>query len=171
MVARLTIGRKKYAKVEPQMKDVAARADALRLALTAAIDADSAAFEAVMAAMRLPKDTPEQKAAREREMQLATQHATEIPLAAARTCVDVLELVRDAAAHGNVNVMSDVATAAHMARAAIESAGINVRINAPSLNDKEQAHKFVEESNALRARAEALTGQALADVEKRATLA
>jgi glutamate formiminotransferase/formiminotetrahydrofolate cyclodeaminase len=171
MVARLTIGRKKYAKVEPQMKDVAARADALRLALTAAIDADSAAFEAVMAAMRLPKDTPEQKAAREREMQLATQHATEIPLAAARMCVDVLELVRDAAAHGNVNAMSDVTTAAHMARAAIESAGMNVRINAPSLNDKEQAHKFVEELNVLRSRAEALTSQALADVEKRATLA
>ncbi|MGH2593984.1 MAG: glutamate formimidoyltransferase, partial [Anaerolineae bacterium] len=80
MVARLTIGKKKYADVEAEMKAVVARADALRADLTAAIDADSAAFDAVIAAMKLPKDMPEQQENRQREIQVATQRAIDVPL-------------------------------------------------------------------------------------------
>ncbi len=77
MVARLTIGKKKYAAVEAQMKDIAARADGLRGKLTASIDEDSAAFEEVMNALKLPKETPEEIAARSAQIQIATQHATD----------------------------------------------------------------------------------------------
>ena len=171
MVARLTIGKKKYADVEVEMQRLVTQADALSADLTAAIDADSAAFDAVMAALKLPKDTPEQTTARERDIQAATRRATEVPLSVARTCANMLELVYRVAAHGNVNAMSDAATAAHMARAAIESAGMNVRINAATLSDAEQARRFVEELSALQARGARLMEQTLAEVEKRATLA
>lgn len=170
MVARLTIGKKKYVEVEAEMKDIAARADAIRAQLTAAIDADSAAFEEVMAAFKLPKDTPEQQAARGQAIQIATQHAADVPLGVARAAVDVLEMAHAVAVRGNVNAASDAATAAHMARAAVESAGMNVRINAAALDDKESARRQIEQLNALRARAATLLDLSLAEVEKRATL-
>ena len=89
----------------------------------------------------------------------------------ARACVEVLELAQGVAKRGNVNVLSDVATAAHMARTAIESAGMNVRVNAVGLDDKEQAGRQIEELKELRSRAAALADQILAEVEKRAALA
>ena len=171
MVARLTIGKKKYAEVEPEMKDVAARADAIRAALTGAIDADSAAFEEVMTAMKMPKETDEQRQSRDAAIQAATQRAIDVPMSVARACVDVLELAGAAAARGNVNAASDAATAVHMARAAIESAGMNVRINAAGLEDKASAQRQVQELKELRVRAAALAEQILAEVEKRAVLA
>ena len=169
MVARLTIGRKKYAEVEAEMKDVVVRAEALRAQLTAAIDADSAAFDAVMAAMKMPKETEEQRAARAEAIQAATQGAIDVPLGVARSCLDVLELVQVAAEHGNVNAASDAASAAHLARAAIEAAGMNVRINAAGLDDKDSARRQIEELKELRARSAALVEQILVAVEKHIT--
>ena len=171
MAARLTIGKKKYAEVEPEMNDIAARADAIRAALTGAIDADSVAFEAVMAAMKLPKDTDAQKHTRDAAIQAATQRAIDVPMSVARACVDVLEMAGAVAARGNVNAASDAATAVHMARAAIESAGMNVRVNTAGLEDKASAERQVQELKELRMRAAALTEQILADIEKRAALA
>ena len=171
MVARLTIGKKKYVEVEPEMKNVAARADEIRAVLTAAIEDDSAAFEAVMAATKLPKETDEQKRARDAAMQAATQRAIDVPMSVARACVDVLELAGAVAARGNVNAASDAATAVHMARAAIESAGMNVRGNAAGLKDKASAERQVQELKELAMRAGALAEQILGDIEKQATFA
>ncbi|MGH2592122.1 MAG: cyclodeaminase/cyclohydrolase family protein, partial [Anaerolineae bacterium] len=148
-----------------------ARADAIRTDLTAAIDADSAAFEGVMAAMKLPKDTPEQQETRRREIQVATQRAIDVPLSVARACVEVLELAQGVAERGNVNALSDAAAAAHMARTAIEAAGMNVRVNAVGLDDRKQAGRQIEELKELRERAATLADQILGEVERRATLA
>ncbi|HET7378181.1 MAG TPA: cyclodeaminase/cyclohydrolase family protein, partial [Anaerolineae bacterium] len=171
MVARLTIGKKKYADYDAAMKDVAARADALRAQLTQSIDADSASFEEVMAALKLPKETEEQQAARQQQIQIATQHATDVPLNAARLCLELLSLVNEVATHGNVNAASDAASAAIMARAAIDAAGINVRINAASLDDKNLARQTVEKLNDIRSQAAQRIDQILLMVEKRAALA
>jgi glutamate formiminotransferase/formiminotetrahydrofolate cyclodeaminase len=171
MVARLTIGKKKYAEVEPLMQEVVARAEVVRSRLTAGIEADSAAFDAVMTAMKLPKDTPEEKDKRRREIQAAVRHATEIPLECARASLEVLELAHTVAASGNLNALSDAATALHMARAAIESAGMNVRVNTAALEDKEQARAYIEELNQIRVRATALTEATLTEIDKRTTLA
>jgi len=171
MVARLTIGRKKYAAVEAQMKDSAARADGLRGKLTASIAADSAAFEEVMAALKLPKETPDEVAARNERLQEATRQATLVPLHTARLCLEALGLVHFVAAHGNLNAMSDAASAAFMARAAIDAAGMNVRINAATLDDQGQAQRYVEEWRSIQAQALLRVDQALAEVEKRARLA
>jgi glutamate formiminotransferase/formiminotetrahydrofolate cyclodeaminase len=171
MVARLSIGKKKYASVEAQMKDIAARADALRDKLTASIDEDSAAFTEVMSAFKLPKETPEEIAARNAEIQTATQHATIVPLHTARLCLEALGLIHFVAANGNLNAMSDAASAAFMARAAIDAAGMNVRINAATLEDKAQAQRYVEEWKNIQAQTMLRVDQVLVEVEKRAKLA
>jgi glutamate formiminotransferase / formiminotetrahydrofolate cyclodeaminase len=171
MVARLSIGKKKYAAVEAQMKDIAARADALRDKLTASIDEDSAAFEEVMNALKLPRETPEEIAARGAQLQAATQHATIVPLHTARLCLEALGLIHFVAANGNTNAMSDAASAAFMARAAIDAAGMNVRINAATLDDKNQAQRYVEEWKNIQAQTVLRVDQVLVEVEKRAQLA
>src|SRR5512139_2462549 len=171
MVARLSIGRKKYAAVEAQMKDIAARADALRDKLTASIDEDSAAFTEVMNAFKLPKETPEGIAARNEQIQTATQHATMVPLHTARLCLEALGLIHFVAANGNTNALSDAASAAFMARAAIDAAGMNVRINAPTLDDKNQGQRYVEEWKSIHVQALLRIDQVLVEVEKRAQLA
>jgi glutamate formiminotransferase/formiminotetrahydrofolate cyclodeaminase len=170
MVARLTIGKKKYADVEQEMKDIAARADTIRATLTDAIAADSAAFDEVMAAMRLPKDTHEQKAARSAAVQTATQHAIDVPMRVVRACAKLLELANVAATKGNLNAASDAATAVHMARAAIEAAGMNVRVNAAGLEDKDSAQRQVAALNLLRASTADLANRILEEVEQRASL-
>jgi glutamate formiminotransferase/formiminotetrahydrofolate cyclodeaminase len=149
MVARLTIGRKKYAEVETLMQEVLRRADALRLELTDAIQADSAAFEAVMAAYKLPKGTPEADQARQEAIQAALLGASLAPLGVARAAVEVMGLAAHVVEHGNLNAISDGATGAAQARAALTGAGYNVRINAISLKDQAEVQRLMESLNDL----------------------
>ncbi|HNS38575.1 MAG TPA: glutamate formimidoyltransferase, partial [Anaerolineaceae bacterium] len=103
MVARLTIGKKKYESVKDQMWALIEQAETLRAELTAAVDEDAAAFEAVMAAFKLPKDTEEQQAARNAAVQQATFAAAQVPLTVARRAVQVMDLALQAAQLGNLN--------------------------------------------------------------------
>jgi formiminotetrahydrofolate cyclodeaminase len=118
----------------PQERDrldrALARATAAGARLQALVDEDSAAFEAVMAAFRLPKATEEEKGARKRAIAAANQRATEVPLQTAEACLVVLEVAVEAAAHGNPNALSDARTSAATALAGLLGALENVRINA-----------------------------------------
>ncbi len=171
MVARLTIGKKKYAEYDLQMKDIAGRADQYRSKLTELIEADSASFEAVINAMKLPKETEEQQVERQRQIQLATQQATDVPLNTAKICLEILSLIYEVASHGNINAASDAASGAFMARAAIEAAGMNVRINAAALADKATAKKYIDELNSIKTQCAQQIDRVVAVVEQRATLA
>jgi glutamate formiminotransferase/formiminotetrahydrofolate cyclodeaminase len=144
MVSRLTIGKAKYADVEAQMQSTLKQVEKLRADLSAAVQQDAAAFEAVMAAFRLPKDTDEQRAERSRAIQDATLNAAQVPLEVAGMAVDVIEQAVTVVTHGNVNAISDGATGAALARAALNGAGYNVRINALSLKDSDAAGLLVE---------------------------
>jgi formiminotetrahydrofolate cyclodeaminase len=135
MVCRLTIGKKKYAAVEAQMQAMLPRAEALRAELTRLISADAAAFDAVMAAFRLPKETDADKAARQEAIQAATQQATLTPLATARACAEVIELCHTAAGVGNSNAVSDAGAGAACAQAGLRAASLNVLINLPAITD------------------------------------
>ena len=135
-----------------------------------AIDEDSAAFTEVMDAFKLPKDTPEEQAARNQAVQIATQHATDVPLRTAQLCLQALDLVHFVAANGNINAMSDAASGAFMARAAIDAAGMNVRINAASLDDK-RWRSVTWKSGGRSTQAMLRVDQVLVEVEKRAALA
>jgi formiminotetrahydrofolate cyclodeaminase len=149
MVARLTLGRKKYAGVQAQMQAVVEKADALRQELTRAIDEDAAAFERVMAAYKLPKDTPEEEQARQAAIQAALLDAANEPLKVACKSVEIMALAETVVSLGNSNATSDGATAAVQARAALTGAGYNVRINAASLKDHVEVSRLLNELNRL----------------------
>lgn len=143
MVANLTIGKKKYADVEDEMRKTLVGAETLRLELTQLIDEDAAAFDRVMAAMRMPKDTDEEKAERRNTLQLALVDAASIPLAVMEMCVGVVRLAKPVAEAGNVNAVSDAGVAALVARAGAHSARLNVLINLGGIRDEKHA-TFVE---------------------------
>ncbi len=138
MVARLTVGKKKYAGVEPQMWPIIDQAESLRTELTRAVSEDSQAFEALLAATRLPKSTLEEQVARDAAIQIATLHAAQIPLATAEKAVKVMQLAVQVAQMGNLNAISDAASGAALARTALTGAGLNVRINCQGLHDPSQ---------------------------------
>ena len=135
MVARLTLGRPKYAAHQDEMAAVEVRANALKTRLLALVDADTAAYNRVTDAYKLPKDTDAQKTRRTAAIQTAFRAATEAPLASAEACAEVLDLAGQVAAHGNRNAASDAAVAALLAHAGLLGAVRNVRINLGSLQD------------------------------------
>jgi len=170
MVARLTVGKKKYIAVESQMYDLIEKAEALRASLTAAISEDAAAFEDVMAAMKLPKGTPEEQAVRTAALQQTSLIAIAVPLQTAALATDAIELAIQVAASGNLNAISDAASAAALGRAALTGAGLNVRINCASLQDQAQAADFIKQVIALQDRADQLEAELKQTLNERANL-
>lgn len=136
MVCNLTVGKKGYEEVEDHLKDVLKQAEALRDRLTDMIRADVEVFDRLMASYRLPKETDEEKAVRSEEIQASLKEATDVPLNCARACAEAIELCRDAAEKGNLNVISDAGVAVVAADAAMKSAALNVYINVGSIKDK-----------------------------------
>ena len=143
MVARLTVGKKKYAAVQAQMNAIIPEAEQLRAQFQAAIQTDAEAFNQIMVAMKLPRDTEEETAVRAAAIEKATHHAAAAPLETARMAVRTLELVADVAALGNVNAITDAGSAGAMGQAALHAAGLNVRINANSVQDRTAAQQWL----------------------------
>jgi methenyltetrahydrofolate cyclohydrolase len=135
MTANLTIGRPRLADVEDQARRIEARAANLGQRLAALGDADTAAFEQVSAAYKLPRDDDAQKAERSKAIQAALQGAAAVPLETMRLCADVLELAEEAAPLLNRAVISDVVVGAQLAQAGLESAALNVEINLAAMTD------------------------------------
>jgi glutamate formiminotransferase/formiminotetrahydrofolate cyclodeaminase len=159
MVAHLTIGKKKYAEAEAQVKEILAQAERLRAELTETIQKDADAFEEVIAAFKIPKDTAEQNTARQDTIEQATRHAAEVPLSVARHAVTLMALAERLAALGNLNAITDAGSAAAMARASLTSAAYNVRINLLNLNDKSFIDKSSEQLASLEEKANQLEKQ------------
>lgn len=153
MAARLTIGKKKYQDVESQMNQILKEAENLRSELSAAVKKDSEAFEQVMTAYRLPKDSPERAEARLEAIEQATYTASLVPLEVAQQSVRLLELAREVIALGNINAISDAGTAAALAWAGLEGALLNVRTNAKTLREKLKAHSLLTEAENLKNKA------------------
>jgi len=136
MVCNLTIGKKKYVEVEGELKEILSKSEALRAELTGMIADDVTAFDAVMSAYGLPKETDAQKAARAEAIQAALKTATDVPLACCRACRAVIDLAETVAEKGNLNVISDAGVAVLSAYAGLRSAALNVYINAKGLDDR-----------------------------------
>jgi formiminotetrahydrofolate cyclodeaminase len=135
------------------MQAVRVHAEKLREELTFAVDDDAGAFEAVMGAYRLPKDTPEQEAARSASIQSATLNAAHVPLHVAEEALKVMELALMCVESGNLNAISDAATAAAMAKAGLTAAGYNVRINVAALSDPSAGEHFIDQIRELESQA------------------
>jgi glutamate formiminotransferase/formiminotetrahydrofolate cyclodeaminase len=156
MVAGVTIGKKKYADVEAEMQAIRVVAENLRNELTQAVDDDASAFEVLMAKFKMPKDTGEQKSARDAAIIQATLDAAHIPLHVAEYAVKVMELALKCAERGLLSAISDAMSGFAMARASLTAAGYNVRININSLGDKSPGEKMLAELAALEKEADKL---------------
>ncbi len=135
MVAGLARGKQGYEGVESELAQLEARARTVQTRLEALIDEDARAYEAVMAARRLPKSTEEEKASRVEAMQAAYRTATEVPLETMERCVEALELAETAAKKGNRGAVTDAAVAILLAEAATRGASLNCRVNLASIRD------------------------------------
>jgi glutamate formiminotransferase/formiminotetrahydrofolate cyclodeaminase len=144
MVAGLTIGKKKYAEVEAEMQAIRVMAESFRKELTQYVEDDSSAFEAVMGAFKLPKDTEEQQSSRSAAIINATLNAANVPLHVCEDVVKVMELAIKCAKDANINAISDSMSGFAMARASLTAAGYNVRININSLEDKSAGDKMLK---------------------------
>lgn len=137
MVCNLTVGKQNYAEVGELMANTLAQAEALRARLIGLVQADIRAFDAVMAAYGLPRQTEPEKQARSARIQEALKGATEAPLECAQACADIIALSRVVAEQGNRNVVSDAGVAVLAAHAALRSAALNVQINIKAIKDSE----------------------------------
>jgi formiminotetrahydrofolate cyclodeaminase len=160
MVCNLTIGKKKYAEVEDEMRALLAKAEALRHRLTGMIEDDVKAFDAVMGAYGMAKETDAEKAARGAAIQEALKLATEVPLRCCQAAREVIDLAAAVSAIGNLNVISDAGVGVLAAYAALRSAALNVYTNAKMITDKTFAEAKVKELERLLSGAEEVTEKA-----------
>jgi len=149
MVCRLTVGKKKYADVEKELKEVLKKTEALRLELTFLIEEDAQAFDRVMTAARMPKFTDFEKEQRDAKMQETTIQATSVPLEVMDKAVAVLEYLPVIAEKGNVNSISDVGVANLMGLSAVKGAYMNVKINLPGIEDESRRNEFIKKADSL----------------------
>ena len=136
MVANLSVGKGEFDDRYDALCALAEKAQAAKDELVRAIDADTEAFNEVIAALRMAKDTPDQVAARARAIRAGYKSAARVPLRTAQLCREVMDLCRAAADIGNQAVMSDAGVGALMAYAGVQGAIHNVRINLPHTKDQ-----------------------------------
>lgn len=159
MAAGVTRTRTGTPEEAADLAEAAARLRPLRDTLTSIVDADSVAYQGVIAAMRLPKTTEDQKAARRDAIQAAMRGATETPLDVMRACQQALRGAVTVAANASRNASSDVAVGIELLAATVRGAGLNVDANLGELQDS----SFVERARAERQELEA---EGLADAEE-----
>lgn len=145
MVAGLTIGKKKYADVEEEMKAAVEPMKAVCAQLLDDIKRDSESFDQYMQALTLPKETEEEKEARTEAMQNGLKAAVEVPLSVAKAACGILPYAETMVVKGNRTAVTDALVATMMARTAVLGAGFNVKINLESIKDQEYVDKIGKE--------------------------
>jgi formiminotetrahydrofolate cyclodeaminase len=161
MVCNLTVGKPKYAEYGPLIEKALASSDDLKTRLLDAIQKDTDAFDAVMAAFGMPKGTDEEKALRSAAVQAAYKAAIASPETTAEYCLAVMRLAESLVGKSNVNAVSDLSVGATQAYAGLKGAMANVRINLPSVKDA----VYVTEKRAWMERLETEACQLLQAVE------
>ena len=165
MVANLSAHKRGWDDRWEEFSTWAAKGQALKDRLLALVDADTAAFHGIMAAVRMPRGSAEEKATRKAALEAATANAIEIPLTVMQAALDCFELLEAMAKHGNPNSASDAGVGALCCRAAVRGAYLNVRINAKDLADPQRRKLFLAEGAALEKRAAELEQRVLELVE------
>ncbi len=165
MVAALTHGKKGMEEKKSQMENVGIKAQELKDRLSTLVDADTEVFNELMAAMRLPKKTDEQKTARHTAVQEATKAATKIPLEIAKLCSEVLDLADVVAREGLAASVSDAGVAAEAALAGLRGARLNVLINLVDIEDENFKKNVTDEVNNMERSAAELKRKVITQVE------
>jgi len=149
MVARLTLGKEKYRDTWQEMEKIRDSADALMRRLLELVDEDTAAYNDVLSAFKLPRDSDAQRTARQAAIRSAVQRATAVPMETLRNVTGLMALAEAAVEKGNPNCLSDAGVAAHLIRAAASGAAYNVRINLSGLDDQRVSTQMKLETTEL----------------------
>ncbi|MFL5593736.1 MAG: glutamate formimidoyltransferase [Gemmatimonadaceae bacterium] len=166
MVAGLTIGKKKYAAVDAEMKEAALKAVSLGNRLAALVKRDADAYALVAEAYRLPKEPADAAARRSEAVSAALLKAAEVPLDTVRASVEVAAVAALVAEKGNTNAVTDAGVAALLAHAAAKGAAYNVRVNVQALEDKSKGLPLADEAEKLVKRAAEFAERATVIVER-----
>ena len=167
MVAGLARGKKGYEPVERELAEIETRGRTIQAHLAALVDDDARAYEAVIAAMRMPKTSGPEKTARVAAIQAAYRRATEVPLETMERCVEALELAEAAAKKGNRGATTDVAVAILLAEAAVRGASLNCAVNLAAIRDESFRSASEERVEQLLKRADQIGHEAMAVVTER----
>ena len=149
MVANLTVTKKKYADSKEEMTDIISKASQLRDKLLNYIEEDSLAYNKVMEAYKLPKETEKEKAYRRDRIQEGLKVAASVPLKVAETSFEIFPLAEAVVLRGNVSSVTDALVGAMMARTGVLSAVLNIRINLDSIKDDEFVKALKEKADIL----------------------
>ena len=145
MAGQFTLGKKKYAAYEEDIRGMLDKAEDLRQRFLRLVEDDAAAFEPLSKAYRVPKDDP----GRAEILEKATAGACAAPLKMLGACAESVELLEEMAEKGSVMMLSDVGCGALLCRAGIESAAMNVYINTGALKDRTMAEEFDKRTGAV----------------------
>lgn len=145
MVGSLTVGKKTYADVEEEVKDLMEKGEALRQKLLSLIDGDAEAFEPLSRAYGIPKDDPE----RPQIMEKALSRASEVPLEIMHASCEALDLMEGFASKGSKIAISDAGVGAVLCKAALKGASLNVFINTKSMKNRQQAEAMEKEADQM----------------------
>jgi glutamate formiminotransferase/formiminotetrahydrofolate cyclodeaminase len=167
MVAGLARGKKGYETVERELAEIEARGKSLQERLEALVEEDAKAYEAVVAAMRLPKGSDSEKEARVAAMQAAYRRATEVPLETMERCTEALELAEAAVKKGNRSATTDAAMAILLAEAAVRGASLNCAVNLAAIKDESFRSQSEDRVEELLKRADEIGHEAMAIVTDR----
>jgi formiminotetrahydrofolate cyclodeaminase len=144
MVGNLTLGKEKFAGVDAEMRALVVEADAARAQLEQLLQDDTVAYNGVIDAYKLPKETAEQQAARAAAVQAGLIVAADVPMQVCRVAAEVCRLARTAAGIGNPAAITDAGIGAILGEAAALGAALNVKINLGSIKDA----AYVQAANA-----------------------
>jgi formiminotetrahydrofolate cyclodeaminase len=168
MVCHFTVGRKKYAEVEGEIKDLLEHFEKFRGELTGLMQEDVDVFQSEMGtAYSLPKETDDQKQRRKEAIEAACKACIQPPLKIARNCFYVLELLLELAEIGNTQLVSDVGVGAALAYGAFEGAKLNVEINLRFISDRTFAGEIRVELESMVMKTGALKGRIMEIVEEK----
>ncbi|NIR45690.1 MAG: glutamate formimidoyltransferase [Gemmatimonadetes bacterium] len=165
MVANLSVGKGEFDAQYEELCSIAERAQQVKDALVVGVDDDTSAFDQVIDAMRMPRDTEEERQARQEAMQEGYKAATRVPLKTVRDCRDALALCVEMAELADPEMVSDVGTGAHMAAAGAHAAAYNVRINLRHIGDEDFNAEMSRSLSALIEECEALKSKAVTKVD------
>jgi len=166
MVASLTFDKKGYENVKDKMEEAGVKAQQLKEEFIRDVDRDTDAFNKIMAAMKLPKKSDEEKAARNRAITEATKEATLVPFGVLKRSKEAAELAKTVAENGNKNSVSDAGVAALCADTAAVGAYLNVIINLSGIDDAEFCEKIKSEAKKLRDEVKVLVNETIEITEK-----
>jgi len=161
MVANLSTGKPGYEEVFDTMADTAVKSQSVKDDLLSAVDADTEAFNAYIDAIRLPRSTDEENAARKAAMQEGLKQAVEVPLGTALKSLEAIKLAKTAADKGNKNSVSDAGVGAQMAFSGLVGGILNVLINLGGIDDKKYVEEMKVKTDSIRKEAEELLSETM----------